>query len=40
VAGVDAQVQTIADDAQPISPFEAKYAASGHPLFELRADLG
>lgn len=39
VAGVDAQVQVLADDAVPISPFESKYLASGHALFEVRAQL-
>lgn len=40
VAGIAAKVQRIDVAADPISPFEAKYQASGHPLFELRADLG
>lgn len=40
IAGIAAQIQRIEAVADPISPFEAKYAASGHPLFELRADLG
>lgn len=39
VAGIDSQVQTVAAAAAPISPFEAKYAASGHALFEVRAGL-
>lgn len=39
VAGIAAQIQPIEAVADPISPFEAKYAASEHPLFELRADL-
>lgn len=39
-AGVGSELSQLGWQAQPLSPFEAKYQASGHALWQLRASLG
>lgn len=37
--GRQAEVETLVPDSTPLTPFEAKYQASGHALYRLVADL-
>lgn len=39
IAGRLADVEPIADEAPPLTPFERKYRDSGHPLWRLDCDL-
>lgn len=38
-AGIPVEVENVPDEP-PLTPFERKYAASGHPLYRVRANLG